>query len=100
MAEMCDKIQRLGKGIANPVRYRLVQVLITGPLTVGELVTKVKLSQPAVSQHLRKLKACGLVLGHKNGQEVYYSLNAGYMVEILAQLTFLVSRCKNTSKSK
>jgi ArsR family transcriptional regulator, zinc-responsive transcriptional repressor len=94
MSGMCEKIQRLGKGIASPTRYRIVEVLMEGPTAVSDIVTKVKLTQPAVSQHLRTLKACGLVQSTKRGQEVYYSLNARYMVDILKNLTTGVEKCK------
>lgn len=94
MSAMCDKIQRLGKGISSPTRYRIVEVLMEGPKSVNDIVTKVKLTQPAVSQHLRTLKSCGLVESTKRGQEVYYSLNARYMVMLLKYLTSGVQNCK------
>ncbi len=94
MAEMCDKIQRLSKGLASPTRYRIVEVLMDGPKAVSDIVAKVKLTQPAVSQHLRTLKACGLVESTKRGQEVYYSLNARYMMGILKSLSSDMQKCK------
>ena len=94
MSAMCDKIQRMGKGIASPTRYRIVEVLMDGPKPVSEIVEKVKLTQPAVSQHLRTLKACGLVQNTKRGQEVYYSLNARYMLDLLKYLASDVQKCK------
>ena len=94
MSAMCDKIQRLGKGIASPTRYRIVEVLMEGPKSVSDIVSKVKLTQPAVSQHLRTLKSCGLVQSTKKGQEVFYTLNARYMIDILKNLTSGVQDCK------
>jgi len=105
MKGMCEKIQRLGKGISSPTRYRIVEVLMEGPKPVGDIVETVKLTQPAVSQHLRTLKACGLVESRKRGQEVFYSLNARYMIGILKHLSSGVEQCKactnkTLSKSK
>jgi ArsR family transcriptional regulator, arsenate/arsenite/antimonite-responsive transcriptional repressor len=94
MSAMCDKIQQLGKGIASPTRYRIVEVLMEGPTAVSDIVIKVKLTQPAVSQHLRTLKSCGLVQSTKRGQEVYYSLNARYMLDLLKYLASDVQKCK------
>ncbi len=94
MSAMCDKIQMLGKGIASPTRYRIVEVLMEGPTAVSDIVIKVKLTQPAVSQHLRTLKSCGLVQSTKRGQEVFYSLNARYMLELLKCLSSDVQKCK------
>jgi DNA-binding transcriptional ArsR family regulator len=69
MSEMCDKIQQLGKGIANPTRYAIIKALMEGSKTVNDLVDTVGLSQPAVSQHLATLKMCDLVESTKYGQE-------------------------------
>ena len=67
---------------------------MTGPKTVSELVVHVKLTQPAVSQHLATLRTCGLVDSSKKGQEVYYSLNTHYMLDILKELSTDIKNCK------
>jgi ArsR family transcriptional regulator len=96
MTDMCDKIQQLGKGIGSPSRYKILELLMDGPKTVTELVDKVDLTQPAVSQHLSTLRSCGLVDSLKKGQEVYYSLNTKQMLHILRSLTSDVEKCKQT----
>jgi ArsR family transcriptional regulator len=95
VTDICKKIQQLGKGISSPSRYTIIESLMDGPKTVTDLVHKVKLSQPAVSQHLSTLKSCGLVMNIKKGQEVYYSLNAKHMLEIMKVLMNDVEKCKN-----
>ncbi len=94
MTDPCKKIQLLGKGISSPSRYTIIETLMDGSKTVSELVSKVKLSQPAVSQHLSTLKSCGLVMNAKKGQEVYYSLNAKHILEIMKVLMDDVKNCK------
>jgi len=93
MSAMCDKIQQLGKGIGSPARYKILESLMAGSKTVSDLVDTVHISQPAVSQHLATLKSCGLVHSTKDGQEVYYSLNAPYMLDVLKTLTSGVVKC-------
>lgn len=83
MPNLCDEIQRLGKGLGNGNRYTIFSSLIGGAKTVSELVKITKLSQPAVSQHLQVLKQCHLVDNNKQGQEVYYSINQQYTVKLL-----------------
>lgn len=100
MSAWCTKIQKLGKGISSPTRYRIVETLMDGHKSVGDIVAAVKLSQPAVSQHLRTLKACGLVESAKHGQEVYYSLNGRYMVSLLRHLTSGMTKCKALKSDK
>jgi DNA-binding transcriptional ArsR family regulator len=87
MADNCKEIERFGKGIGNACRYRIVQALLKGEKTVGELVKIAKLSQPAVSQHLKTLRACNLVVDERRGQEVFYAVNADYLLALLARLT-------------
>jgi DNA-binding transcriptional ArsR family regulator len=57
------------------------------PLTVGEISKKVKLPQPAVSQHLKILKSANLVEDMRCGQTVVYTLNVAYMATLLRKLT-------------
>lgn len=47
--------------LAEPSRLRIVELLKGGPRPVGEIGTRLRLSQPQVSKHLRVLKAARLV---------------------------------------
>ena len=87
MTDTCKEINEFGKGIGNESRYRILQALLKGQKTVGELVKTMKLSQPAVSQHLKILKGIGLVVDERHGQEVVYSVNVSYMAELLKKIT-------------
>ncbi len=73
--------------MSNAARYRIIEALLKGKKTVGELVTIVKLSQPAVSQHLKVLKASDLVVDERRGQEVFYAVNTEFMLDLLTKLT-------------
>jgi len=73
--------------VSNSARYRILEALLRGDKTVNELVAVVKLTQPAVSQHLKTLKSSNLVVDTRRGQEVIYSINAAYALELLKKLT-------------
>jgi DNA-binding transcriptional ArsR family regulator len=94
MSDLCSEIERFGKGIGNASRYRLVEALFKGPKTVSQLVSIVRLSQPAVSQHLKTLKTCGVVQDKRRGQEVLYSLNTEHVLTLLKSLVGQVSKDK------
>jgi ArsR family transcriptional regulator len=98
MTDLCNEIQKFGKGIGNTSRYRIVEALFKGKKTVNELVSIVKLSQPAVSQHLRTLKESSIVVDERHGQEVFYSLNTEYVLVLLKNLTAEVSKNKEHKK--
>lgn len=55
-------------------RLMILALLKENGLCVCEIVGIMKMSQPNVSQHMRKLKAGGLVKETKKGQWVYYTL--------------------------
>ena len=84
----------MGKGIGNENRYRILEALMRGPRTVGEIAVKTGFAQPAVSQHLKVLKSANLVEDERQGQEVYYSINMAYMAGLLKKLAADVLQSK------
>lgn len=87
MSDLCEDMNKFGKGIGSAPRYRIVEALFSGPKTVGDLAKKTKLSQPLVSQHLRVLKETGLAEDKRRGQEVFYTLNAEHTIRLLKRLS-------------
>lgn len=95
--EMADKLKLLG----DYTRITILSLLKDREFCVCELVEILEISQPGVSQHLRKLKSHGIVKESKRGQWVYYSLNVDdkpYIKSVLAHTpdtkTILASRNK------
>ncbi len=100
MPDLCNEIEKFGKGVGSAARYRIIETLFKGPKTVSEIVKKVKLSQPAVSQHLKTLKANDLVTDERRGQVVYYSLNSEYMLLLLKNLVGEMRKSRERGKTK
>lgn len=72
------------KALGELSRLQIVSILSTdtsGTLGVCELASRLKISQPAVSQHLKTLKSVGLVESRRDGFYVYYTINRERMVE-------------------
>lgn len=59
---------------AEPTRRRLLQLLATGPRTVGDLAQHFTVTRPAISQHLAVLTGAGLVHARKDGRQRFYSV--------------------------
>lgn len=95
MSDLCNEVEKFGKGIGSVPRYRIVEALFHEPKTVSELAKKTKLSQPLVSQHLRVLKETGLVTDERRGQEVLYTLDSKHTIELLKKLVEELSQKKN-----
>jgi DNA-binding transcriptional ArsR family regulator len=77
MAPHARQAAELLRALANEQRLMILCNLTSGELSVGELNSKVKLSQSALSQHLAVLREAGLVHTRKTGQLVFYSLADG-----------------------
>lgn len=61
--------------LADPTRRRILELLADRERTAGELVRTFELSQPAISQHLRRLREAGLVTVRPEAQRRVYQLN-------------------------
>lgn len=62
--------------LAEPNRFRIVELLRSGPRPVNDIGERLQLSQPQVSKHLRVLKDAGLVDVEPLAQQRLYELRA------------------------
>jgi DNA-binding transcriptional ArsR family regulator len=72
------------KVLAAPARLAIVTELAVQPRFVHELVDRLGMSQPLVSQHLRVLRAARLVGVERRGREAAYSLADQHVAHIVA----------------
>ena len=63
--------------LAEPNRFRIVELLRTGPRSVNDIGERLELAQPQVSKHLRVLKSVGLVDVEPRAQQRLYELRPG-----------------------
>jgi DNA-binding transcriptional ArsR family regulator len=73
------------KALGDLTRLQIIYLLATdtgGALGVSELATRLKISQPAVSQHLKTLKSVGIVESRREGFYIYYTINRERMVAL------------------
>jgi len=62
--------------LSEPNRFRIVELLRSGPRAVNEIGERLRLNQPQVSKHLRVLKEAGLVDAQPHAQQRLYELRA------------------------
>ena|SRR5215212_3759265 len=72
------------RGLGDPTRVRIVQLLLERPRTVGELVTLLGAPQGRVSAHLGCLRWCGFVAGVRAGRTVVYQVTDPRVRALLA----------------
>lgn len=63
---------RVFRALADPSRRAIFESLARGEAAVKDLTARFDISQPAVSQHLARLKEAGLVAGRREGRRVVY----------------------------
>ena len=68
--------------LAEPNRFRIVELLRSGTHTVNEIGGRLRLNQPQVSKHLRVLRDAGLVEAEPRAQQRVYALRAEPLREI------------------
>ena len=70
------------KALAEPMRWRIVQLLATEELCVCHLVEELDVPQPLVSHHLKVLHEAGLLDRTKRGVWVYYAVRADVLADL------------------
>lgn len=67
-----ESLVRQAKALSDPTRLKILRLVAHEELCVQQLVDVLGVSQSAVSQHLGKLRAAGLVCERRQGQWVFY----------------------------
>ncbi len=78
------------RALANQRRLAILSLLGKAEHGVGELQRLIGLEQSAVSQHLARLRAAGLVRRRRDGQTIYYRLDRQRVAEVIAGLRRLI----------
>jgi ArsR family transcriptional regulator, arsenate/arsenite/antimonite-responsive transcriptional repressor len=86
--EEAEASAALFRALADPARVKIVNLLAIrdGPVCACEFEPALRLSQPTVSHHLKKLTEAGLLEREQRGKWAYFSLNP----EVAARLVGLV----------
>jgi rhodanese-related sulfurtransferase/DNA-binding transcriptional ArsR family regulator len=77
---------RVGKGLANPKRLELLDLLAQGERSVESLASAAGLGMSTASTHLQSLKDAGLVVSRRDGTFIHYRLAAENVGGLLALL--------------
>ncbi len=78
-----ELLAKLFRGLGDPNRIRILELLLEGPRIQKEIVEAVGLSQGQVSEHLSCLHWCGFVEADRQGRTVEYRIANPRVVAIL-----------------
>ncbi len=70
--------------LAHPHRLRIVQMLLGGRYTVGELAEACGIPSHMASEHLRLMQRCGFLTAAKEGRCTYYTIAEPHLANIMA----------------
>ena len=85
-ASHVEALAELFKCLAEPSRLKILLALAEHKtLCVHELCEWLGMTQPAVSQQLRILRAAALVRGKRNGREIHYAIDDAHVLSVLSE---------------
>ena len=72
----------LFSALSDPTRLRIISVLLDGEMNVGELASRLEMTESAVSHQLRGLRQLQLVRSRKDGRQVFYALDDDHVAKL------------------
>ena len=82
-------LQQTMKALADPIRREILTMLKQGRMSAGEITDRFPVTAASISRHLSVLKEADLVRDTREGQFIFYDLNASVLEEIMLWLTAL-----------
>ncbi len=73
------QLEKYLKAVGEGTRLKILKYITNGPQCICDLTAALGMSQPAVSQHMRRLKDEDIVKVDKLGKWTYWSLNAAHV---------------------
>lgn len=83
------------KVLGNYYRLHIVTLLLQGEKNVSELNQSVKVSQPALSQHLSKLRREGVLGSRREQRQIFYYIANPHVIRVLGVLNEMVEALDN-----
>ncbi|MEX1215642.1 ArsR/SmtB family transcription factor [Saccharospirillum sp.] len=73
--------------LGDATRLRILLFCLSGPKSVGDIVSSLGFSQALVSHHLRLLRGARMVKGERRSRQVFYSVADQHVHDILVDMT-------------
>ena len=83
VANKSQDLARFYRGLGDPTRLKILNLLSTGEKSVSSLVEQLKSPQGRVSSHLACLRWCGFVVSERRGRSVYYTIIDPKVISLL-----------------
>lgn len=87
------------KVLGNYYRLQIVTLLLNGEKNVSEINKNVNVSQPALSQHLSKLRRDGILGARREQRQIFYYLNNPHVIRVLGVVAEMSNPANATKKA-
>lgn len=91
-------LQQTMKALADPIRRDILNLLKGGRMSAGEISDHFPVTAASISRHLSVLKDADLVRDTREGQFIYYELNASVLEEIMLWISVLKGDSENDTR--
>lgn len=75
-------LAELFSALSDPTRLRIISVLLEGEMNVGDIATRLAMTESAVSHQLRGLRQMRLIRSRKEGRQVFYALDDDHVSKL------------------
>ena len=88
-------LQKTMKALSDPIRREILNLLKDGRMAAGDIASRFDISDAAISRHLSVLKEANLIRDTREGQFIFYDLNASVLEELLLWVSDLKGESDN-----
>lgn len=95
-----ESLVDLFKALGDSSRVKIFNKLVSAKsnLCVGMIAYNLDMTQPAVSQHLKVLKNCGLVTSDRHGSNIHYKVNLEKLNEVNNVMDQLINNVNSSNE--
>ena len=76
-------IQHTLKALSDPIRREILNLLKAGRMSAGEIADHFPVTDASISRHLSVLKEADLIRDTREGNFIFYDLNASVLEEVM-----------------
>lgn len=88
------------KALADPTRRKILELLASSDKNAGEIADYFHITKPSISHHLSILKNAELIVDHRKGQNIVYSLNTTVFQDMVKWVFDVTKRTDDNQEDK
>jgi ArsR family transcriptional regulator len=94
--DVAERVADVLKAVAHPARLKIIELLVPGEMSVGDIVEAVGEKQSITSQQLNMMKDKGVLGRRRDGAKVYYHIENKNVIKLLDCIS---DHCEQNSKA-